>query len=212
VSGFFLYNYLYGEDKTSTKPIQQPSAVSPAQPALKLGGDWTLIDTDSKPFSSSQLSGQYYLIYFGFTKCPDICPTTLHYLATVQKYLRSFPEAQDIPLKIVFVSVDPERDEPTVLKQYLGNFKADIIGVTGRSKDDEALRSCMKKFKIYANRVEAANGYNMDHTTMVYLLDGASRYIDHINPAQPEKDTALQLLAKIRHHMFSQGQLQSHLP
>lgn len=152
------------------------------------------------------MSGQYYLIYFGFTKCPDICPTTLHYLTTVQTYLRSFPEAHDTPLKIVFVSVDPQRDEPDTLKQYLSNFKGEVIGVTGRSQEDESLRSCMKKFKIYANRVETASGYNMDHTTMVYLLDGSSRYVDHVNPSQSERDTALQLLARIRQHRASQGQ------
>lgn len=101
-----------------------------------VGGDWTLLNTEGQPFSSRNLQGNYYLIYFGYTNCPDICPSTLYYLSSVYRIIRNLPEGAYMKLKLVFVSVDPERDTPQVMKEYLSEFGKNIIGVTGISGDN----------------------------------------------------------------------------
>jgi cytochrome oxidase Cu insertion factor (SCO1/SenC/PrrC family) len=78
-----------------------------------------LIDVDGRPFSSRNLYGYYYLIYFGYTNCPDICPSTLYYLSSIYRIIRNIPEGAYMKIKVVFVSIDPERDTPKVLKNYL---------------------------------------------------------------------------------------------
>lgn len=101
-----------------------------------IGGEWTLIDNEGHPFSSRMLSGYYYLIYFGYTNSPDICPSTLYYLSTVYRVIRNMPEGAYLKLKVIFVSIDPERDSPKVIKEYLSNFNKVMIGVTGSSGND----------------------------------------------------------------------------
>lgn len=91
-----------------------------------------MTNSDGQPFSSRNLAGYYYLIYFGYTNCPDICPSTLYYLSSVYRIIRNLPEGAYLKLKLVFVSVDPERDSPKQLKAYLGEFGKNIIGVTGQ--------------------------------------------------------------------------------
>lgn len=113
-----------------------------------VGGEWTLINSDGEAFSSRMLSGYYYLVYFGYTKCPDMSPNTLYYISSLYRIIRNLPEGAYLKLKIVFVSIDPERDRPEVLKSYLSNFSKNIIGVTGSSANDIELKECMKKFKI----------------------------------------------------------------
>jgi len=192
--GFIAYNLLISE----SSPSISPQGVDPSRSTtMKLGGDWLLTDMNSQPFSSKQLRGQYYLIYFGFTKCPEICPTTLNYITSVVRIARVMM-GSDIPLKIVFVSIDPERDTPEVLKKYLKIFGKDVIGVTASSINDENLKDCMQKYKIYANKVTSENGnYNVDHTTMVYLMDTRSLYLGHINPSLTEKQSATNIIEKI---------------
>lgn len=93
-----------------------------------------MVGTDGEPISSKNLTGYYYLIYFGYTNCPDICPSTLYYLSSVYRIIRNLPEGAYMKLKIVFVSVDPERDTPKVIKQYLKEFGKQIIGVTSSDR------------------------------------------------------------------------------
>jgi protein SCO1 len=137
-----------------------------------IGGDWSLIDMHGKPITHTDLEGSYYLIYFGFTKCPDICPATLIKLSRVLRIIRKLPENHYINLKIVFISCDPDRDTPQRLREYLKNFDDEIVGVTASSNNDPELLNVMKSFKIYTNRIDLPNGdYTMDHTTITYLMD-----------------------------------------
>jgi protein SCO1/2 len=82
------------------------------------------------------LSGNYYLLYFGYTNCPDLTPSTLYYLSSVYRIVKNLPEGAYMKLKIVFISLDPERDSPSEMKKYLANFGKSIIGITASSKDD----------------------------------------------------------------------------
>jgi protein SCO1/2 len=119
----------------------------------KIGGDWSLLDTNNKPFNSKDLEGKYYLIYFGFTHCPDICPNSLTKLSRAVAKVKKSKEANFFDLKTVFVSVDPDRDTGEKIKKFVMNFDPEIIGVTGTNNQDPALRDCMKTFKIYASKL-----------------------------------------------------------
>jgi protein SCO1 len=135
-----------------------------------------LIDTEGRPFSSTTLSGYYYLLYFGFTNCPEICPSALYYISTLYRVIRNIPEGAYLKLKIVFVSIDPERDSPKAVKEFLAHFNKNMIGVTASGPNDPELKEVMKKFKIYSKKIYAKEGekggkYNIDHTTRIYLMD-----------------------------------------
>lgn len=119
----------------------------------QIGGDWQLVDTDGKPFGNSELAGTYYLIYFGFTHCPDICPNSLSKLSKAVARVKKTKEGKFFNLKTVFVSVDPDRDTPEKIKKFMALFDPEMIGVTGSNNQDPILRDCMKQFKIYASKL-----------------------------------------------------------
>lgn len=97
---------------------------------IQLGGEWKLQDCSKNLFSSDQLKGNFYLIYFGYAFCPDICPTTLNYLGNVYRQYQNINHQSN--LKVVFVSVDPKRDKPETVKKYLRLFDPTFIGLTAR--------------------------------------------------------------------------------
>ena len=150
--------------------------------------------------SNKDLKESYYLIYFGFTKCPEICPTTLRDTSSILRIFRTLPKADTANLKMVFVSVDPQRDTPESIKQYLSMFDSEIIGVTGKSESDPALLECMKNFKIYATRIEDPSnpkGYNIDHTAMVFVMTPRNTFLTTLNPTISHRENAQQLLEHI---------------
>lgn len=150
--------YLYMEIQVvrtnkKKKPGVQPSSNVSGVGKAQIGGDWELLGVDGKPFSSKDLEGKYYLIYFGFTHCPDICPNSLSKLARAVTKVKKSKEANFFELKTVFVSVDPDRDNPEKMTKFINLFDPEMIGVTGKYNMDPALRECMKKFKIYATKL-----------------------------------------------------------
>ena len=96
----------------------------------------------------------YYVIYFGFANCPDICPNFLIRMSKALKMLRQMPEARGLKLRVLFVSVDPDRDTPQKLKRFLGFFDPSIIGLSGLANTDQRLVDCMKQFKVFANKIQ----------------------------------------------------------
>lgn len=130
-----------------------------------------LIDQDGSPFSLSQLKGKAVVLYFGYTTCPDLCPTTLSDFVAVKA------ELGDDASKVRFglVTVDPERDRPERLKQYLGFFDPEFFGLTGSSDQIAAVEQA---YGVVAKRVEypgTSTGYLMDHTSVIYLIDSQGR-------------------------------------
>ena len=105
-------------------------------------------------YSSEDLAGSYYLIYFGYALCPDICPTTLQYLSKVHRHLNNSEQGKSINLKTVFVSVDPKRDTPQKIAEYVNLFDSSIIGLTGRDEGDYDFRRTLESFKVYANKIK----------------------------------------------------------
>jgi protein SCO1/2 len=152
---------------------QQPA---PGMPGFTLGGPFTLTGTDGKPFSSTQLAGKPYAIFFGFTHCPDVCPTTLGRLAKLRQQLGKGDDA----FRIVFVTVDPARDTPKVLGDYLQLFGTPIIGLTGSEAE---VAQVAKNHGIYSAKVKepsAPGGYTMDHSAQVLLFGADGKFVGTI--------------------------------
>ena len=156
-----------------------PEAEPIAATSVKIGGPFTLIGGDGKAFSSTQLSGKPYAIFFGFTHCPDVCPTTLARLAKLRRELGQ----GDRPFEIVFVTVDPERDGPKEVGQYAGLFNAPIIGLTG---SPARIAQVKKQFGIYSKKVPGHHGtdYSVDHTATVLLFDRNGTFVATIAPEE----------------------------
>jgi protein SCO1/2 len=157
--------------------------------ALAIGGDFTLTGTDGKPFASSRLEGRPHALFFGFTNCPDVCPTTLARLAKLRKALGRGDSAFDI----VLVSVDPERDTPEAMKDYVAMFGTPVIGLTGSPAEIDRVK---KLYSIYAAKAPhgQAGHYNVDHSAQVLLFDRDGRFSGTI--AREEGDPAA--VAKLR--------------
>jgi protein SCO1/2 len=137
--------------------------------AVQLGAPFNLTDQNGAPITEAAFKGHPTALFFGFTHCPEVCPTTLFEMAGWLKTLGD--EGKD--LRVFFISVDPERDTPDVMKGYTSAFTDRITGITGKPEEVEKL---LKGWKIYAKRVPTENGdYTMDHTASVMLLDRDAR-------------------------------------
>jgi protein SCO1/2 len=136
-------------------------------PQARPVGDFALIDASGRPFTRRELSGAPALVFFGFTHCPDVCPTTLAKLAQVRK------RAALAGLRVLFVSIDPQRDTPPLVGAYARAFDPAFEGLTG---DPAAIARVAATFGVAVNRVELPGGdYTMDHSAVVFLLDDAAR-------------------------------------
>ena len=154
------------------------------------GGPLNLVTMDGTPFTEKDLRATPAAIFFGFTHCPDVCPTTLYELDGWLKQLG--PEAGDI--KAYFITVDPERDTQDVMKTYVSNVSDRIIGVTGTP---ENIADTVKSYHVYAKKVPGEDGeYTMDHTASVFLLDKGGRFRSTI-AYQENPDTALEKLKNL---------------
>jgi protein SCO1/2 len=156
-----------------------------------VGGPFQLIDHNGKPFSEQNLKGKYSLVYFGFTHCPDICPEELDKMAGM---IDNVKEKHGNVMRPVFITCDPARDTPEVIKEYLGEFHDDLIGLTG---DYEQIKATCKAFRVYFSTpqtVLAGQDYLVDHSIYFYLMGEClglfSAHVSFIltNPIDPEGD------------------------
>jgi len=130
------------------------------------GANFTLTDQDGRPFQLNSLRGRVVLLFFGYTSCPDACPTTLSKLAKVYKLLG--PQRDRVVT--LFVSVDPGRDTPRVLKDYLKYFRVNSIGLTGTKEEiDRVVNLYGARYEI--EKSDSATGYHVNHSTDLYLID-----------------------------------------
>jgi protein SCO1 len=142
---------------------------SPAIAAV--GGPFHLVDQNDKPVSDTDMKGRPFLVFFGFTHCPDVCPTTLFEISEVLRKLG--PDADRAGA--LFITVDPERDTPAAMKDYLSNFDPHLSGLTG---DPAAVNAAIKAYRVYAKKVPLeGSDYTMDHTAIVYLMDKNGRFV-----------------------------------
>jgi protein SCO1 len=136
-----------------------------------IGGPFKLIDQDGKPITDQDFKGRPLLVFFGYTHCPDICPTTLFEMSEVLRVLGK--DADQV--NALFITVDPERDTPAMMKDYLSSFDPHMRGATG---DQKAIDAVEKAYRVYAKKVPTKDGdYSMDHTALVYLMDKQGRFV-----------------------------------
>ena len=138
-----------------------------------LGQGWQLTSADGKPYTLASFAGKAVLVFFGYTQCPDVCPTTLAELSEVMKLLGDKADR----LQVVMITVDPERDTPDVLKAYVTSFDPRFLGLSGTP---EQIKQAANSFKAFYAKSAVANGtYSMDHTASFYLIDpkGESRVL-----------------------------------
>jgi len=152
-----------------------------------IGGPFALEDQNGKPFTDRDMKGRPHLVFFGYTHCPDVCPTTLFELSELIKKLG--PDAARAG--VIFITVDPERDTPAVMKDYLSNFDPHLRGLTG---DPAAVSAALKAYRVYAKKVPLKDGdYTMDHTAIVYLMDKDGRFVAPFSLKQTPEAAADQL-------------------
>ena len=157
--------------------------------ASAVGGPFKLVDQNSKPITDQDMKGRPFLVFFGFTHCPDVCPTTLFEVSEIFRALGPDAGAKDI--RGLFVTVDPERDTPAVLKDYMSSFDPRVIGVTG---DVASIAAVEKSYRVYAKKVPLdGGGYTMDHTALVYLMDKTGRFVAPFNIKRPPEEAAAEL-------------------
>jgi protein SCO1 len=146
-----------------------PSPIGQAIAAV--GGPFHLEDQNGRPVTDQDMKGRPFLVFFGFTHCPDICPTTLFDISQVLRKLG--PDADRAGA--LFITVDPERDTPPVLKDYLSNFDPHLRGLTG---DQASIDAALRAYRVYAKKVPLqGSDYTMDHTAIVYLMDKDGQFV-----------------------------------
>jgi protein SCO1 len=165
---------------------QATQAPKPAAVQVGYGGPFTLIDANGQPFASSKLAGRPYAMFFGFTNCPDVCPTTLARLVRLRRQMGG-----DQVFQIVFISVDPERDGPAEVGRYTDLFDAPVVGLTGSTAQ---IAQVKKQYGISSEKSGAGETYSVDHTAAVLLFDKSAQFQSTIAPN--ESDQAA--IAKLR--------------
>ncbi len=151
-----------------------------------VGGAFRLVDQDGRTVTEETFKGRPFLVFFGFTQCPDVCPTTLFEVSEVLRRLG--PDADKV--NALFVTVDPERDTPAKLRDYLASFDPHLRGLTG---DADAIAGILKGYRVYARKVPQDGGYTMDHTAIVYLMDKQGRFVAPFSLKRRTEDAAADL-------------------
>lgn len=159
---------------------EQQLAVSP------IGGPFALQSGNSKTVTSADMQGKPFLVFFGYTHCPDVCPTTLADISNVFKKLGS-----DAKISALFITVDPQRDTPALMQEYASSFDPRVIGLSG---SPAAVEQAMKVYHASASKVPGkGDDYAMSHTAVVYLMDKQGRFVSALNLQQTPETVAKEL-------------------
>lgn len=174
----FLGVFFYATGQLGTGGGPRPSAI---------GGPFQLTDQNGKPITDQDLKGRPFLVFFGYTHCPDVCPTTLFDVSEMMHALGKDADRTGA----LFITVDPERDTAAVMKDYLSSFDPHLQGATG---DPKAIDAAERAYRVYARKVPAEHGdYSMDHTALVYLMDKQGHFVAPFNLKRPPAEAAAEL-------------------
>jgi len=158
--------------------------------ASAIGGPFHLIDQNGKPISDADLKGKWQLVFFGYTHCPDTCPTALNEISLALDQLG----AKRGDIEVVFITVDPERDTPDVLKSYVQSFDAPIIALTG---PPDAVAQAARDYRVYYAKHPRPDGeYDMDHSAVIYVMNPEGRFTATFTP-DSTADAIAQRLQKL---------------
>ncbi|MDE2018606.1 MAG: SCO family protein [Hyphomicrobiales bacterium] len=161
-----------------------------ADPALALGGPFSLVGVDGKPVTQAIVAGKPYAIFFGYTHCPDECPTTLTGLTSDLAKLRKDGKS----LAVLFVTFDPARDTPKAMGDFLQSFDPSIVGLTGTP---QAIAAAAKEWRVYYRALPPKNGtYDFDHTSLTYLMDAHGALAGTLTPDE-KPDVAMAKLSRL---------------
>ena len=155
-----------------------------------IGGPFHLIDQTGKPRTDTDFRGQVLLVYFGYTNCPDVCPTTLQTITNAMDKLG----ADAAKVTPIFITVDPERDTTEVLKAYASNFHPRLVALTGSADE---IAAAAKAYRIYYAKVGQETDYSMDHSSIVYLMGPDGKYLGHFGMDATADDIAAVLRARL---------------
>ncbi|EJP65700.1 Protein SCO1, mitochondrial [Beauveria bassiana] len=161
-----------------------------------VGGPFELIDHDGKPFTSEMMKGKYALVYFGFTRCPDICPEELDKMARMLEIVKT--QAPPDSLLPIFITCDPERDDPASLKGYLAEFHPEFIGLTGTY---DQIKDTCKKYRVYFStpqNVKPGQDYLVDHSIYFYLMDPDGDFVEALGRQHSPDEGAKLILDHMR--------------
>ena len=161
-------------------------------PGAQIGGPFTLVDQDGKTVTEKNFTGSYKIIYFGFTYCPMICPTELQKIAGVLNTLG----AEGEQITPIFITVDPARDTPEVMKNYVTQFHPRLTGLTGSKEQIEAVE---KNYRVFAKKAQdpAMSDYSMDHSSFIYLMGPDDTLVAIYRTADTADFIAADIKAKI---------------
>lgn len=148
-----------------------------------IGGDFSLIDQDGKRVNDADFRGKHMLVYFGFTNCPMICPTDM---ANISLALDGLGDDAS-KIQPIFITVDPKRDTPEQIKTFLSNFNPAFVGLTGT---DEEIAKAANAYRIYYKKAKGQDmqGYQMDHSAYIYMMDAKGNYVTHFRHEQPVEE------------------------
>jgi cytochrome oxidase Cu insertion factor (SCO1/SenC/PrrC family) len=154
-----------------------------------VGGPFSLVDQDGRRVTEKDFLGKYMLVFFGFTYCPDVCPTELQVMSAALDELGT--AGNDI--QPVFVSIDPERDTPVVVKQYVQNFHPRLMGLTGSAEEIATIARAYRVYYKKATSSATSGDYELDHSTTIYLMDREGRFRKHFGYTTDAKGLAQDL-------------------
>jgi protein SCO1 len=153
-----------------------------------IGGSFHLVDENGKPVSNLDLEGKWLLVYFGYTHCPDACPTALNNIAVTFGDLGPRLRAAIRP---VFITIDPARDTPAVMKKYIANFDAPLLGLTGTAAE---VKQAAREYHVYYEKhAEPGGDYSLDHSSLIYVMDPHGRFSASLNSEETPKEMGARL-------------------
>jgi protein SCO1/2 len=163
---------------------QVPRLLQFAPQPAPIGGPFTLSDQTGRTADDTDFRGKLMLVYFGYTYCPDVCPTTLNRMMHAYAGLSAGQQAQIAP---IFVTVDPERDTVSQMNQYVASFSPALIGLTGTP---EQIAAVERGYHVYARKSGSGVDYTMDHSSILYLMGKDGRFLRHFNGDATEQEIA----------------------
>lgn len=158
------------------RPFGWPTGTQVSHGTLQIGGPFTLTDQNGRRVSNTDFAGKPLAVFFGFTYCPDVCPTTLTDLTVIMEKIGNAADK----VQVLFISVDHERDRPETLKSYMESFDPRFLALTGTADE---IRDAAKAFRVHYKKVtqDGEDSYTMDHTATVFLLDSSHRFVGTID-------------------------------
>ncbi|CAO3591375.1 unnamed protein product [Absidia cylindrospora] len=189
------------KEKETTKSYGKP----------KIGAPFTLTNANTGLSSSSDdFKGRYYMVYFGFTHCPDICPEELDKMAEVVDNIKADKDLGEGVLVPVFITCDPRRDNAEIVKEYIQDFHPDMIGFTG---DQETIRSVAKSFRVYVSsppNVAEGEDYLVDHSIFFYLMDPEGKFVDCYAKDTTSDEVTHSFKSYVKEYLDQGGKLKAH--